>query len=192
MKNKLFFMALGAFLLLGLVGLASAFNAGATTTDATETAATKTSTTEAAATTTEAGAETIFDKSVGEYATFDYRKDTITNAAKDTLFVGNRASSAWNTVTTPANFLSLYTYDISIVRASLSGTHNQKVYLDKSDMRSGTSTDWQVIDSTSTTTATNATIRGTDATGARYRLRISGTGSQSSTYQIWSIWKKKN
>ena len=128
----------------------------------------------------------------GGYVTFDYRKDTITNAAKDTLFIGNRASSATNTVTTPTNFLSLYTYDISVVRANLSGTTNLKVYLDKSDTRSGTSTDWFLIDSVSTTNATIGMIRGTDATGARYRLRISGTGTQSSTYQIWSIWKKKN
>ena len=97
-----------------------------------------------------------------------------------------------NTVSTPTNFLSLYTYDITIVRASLSGTHNVKVYLDKSDDRDGTSTDWFTIDSTSTTTATTAMLRSTDATGARYRLRISGTGTQSSTFTIWSIWKKKN
>lgn len=181
MKNKLIYMLLGAFLLVGIIApLAAAFEGSAPEAS------------EYTAESTPAAADQIFEKSVGDYAAFDYRKDTITNAAKDTLLIGNRPSTAWNTVTTPANFLSLYTYDISIVRASLSGTHNQKVYLDKSCMRSGTSTDWQVIDSTSTTTATNATIRGTDATGARYRLRISGTGTQSSTYQIWSIWKKKN
>jgi len=128
----------------------------------------------------------------GGYVAFDYRKDTIANAAKDTLLIGNRASSATNTVTTPTNFLSLYTYDISVVRANLSGTTNLKVYLDRSCARSGTSTDWVLIDSAATTTATNAIVRGTDATGARYRLRISGTGTQSSTYQIWTIWKKKN
>ncbi len=131
-------------------------------------------------------------ESTGGNAQFDYRKDTITNAAKDTLFIGKRSNTIWNTVSTPTNFLSLYTYDITIVRASLSGTHNVKVYLDKSDDRDGTSTDWFPIDSTSTTTATTAMLRSTDATGARYRLRISGTGTQSSTYTIWSIWKKKN
>lgn len=184
-------MLLGAILFVGVVlPMAAAFDNTDNANTAAYTAGVEADATEAAAEATTP--EAVYDKSVGDYATFDYRKDTITNAAKDTLFVGNRASSAWNTVTTPASFLSLYTYDISIVRASLSGTHNVKVYLDKSDMRSGTSTDWQVIDSTSATTATNATIRGTDATAARYRLRISGTGTQSSTYQIWSIWKKKN
>lgn len=145
-----------------------------------------------------AGALTSFDKAeeepmaTGGYATFNFRKDTITNAAKDTLMIGKRDNTIWNTVTTPTNFLSLYTYDISLVRANLSGTTNLKVYLDKSDILSGTSTDWVLIDSAATTTATNVQIRGTDATAGRYRLRISGTGTQSSTYQIWSIWKKKN
>ena len=129
---------------------------------------------------------------VGDYATFDYRNDTITNAEKDTLFIGKRDNSTWNTVTSPTQFLSLYTYDISILRASLSGTHNVKVYLDKSNTRYGTSTDWFTLDSTSATTATLAMLRSTDATGARYRLRINGTGTQSSTFTIWSIWKKKN
>lgn len=182
-------MLLGAAL---FVGLASTFafnfasNPGPVEASAAPTETEKAGAAEYSAT------ETMLAKSPGDYAKFDYRKDTITNAAKDTLFVGNRTSTAWNTVASPTNFLSLYTYDIAIVRASLSGTHNVKVYLDKSCTASGTSTDWQLIDSTSATTATTATIRGTDATGARYRLRVSGTGTQSSTYQIWSIWKRKN
>ena len=190
MKSKFLYMLLGAAL---FVGLASAFafdspeiakpGPGPTGIEAVSIA-------EEAADMAPAAGDMA--PAAGDYAIFEYRKDTITNAAKDTLLIGRRTSTAWNTVSTPTNFLSLFTYAISIVRASLSGTHNQKVYLDKSTMTSGTSTDWQVIDSTSTTTATNVTIRGTDATGARYRLRVSGTGTQSSTYQIWSIWKKKN
>ena len=165
MKNKFLYMLLGAFLMFGI----------------------------AASYAFDKPMESEFE-STGGNSQFDYRKDTITNAAKDTLFIGKRSNTIWNTVSTPTNFLSLYTYDITIVRASLSGTHNVKVYLDKSSDRDGTSTDWFTIDSTSTTTATTAMLRSTDATGARYRLRIAGaTGStQSSTYQIWSIWKKKN
>jgi hypothetical protein len=185
MKSKFLYMLLGAAL---FVGLASAFAFDKSPDTATKSGPGPTGI-EAVSIAEEAA---DMAPAAGDYAIFEYRKDTITNAAKDTLFVGRRTNTAWNTVSTPTNFLSLFTYDISIVRASLSGTHNVKVYLDKSDITSGTSTDWQVIDSTSATTATNATIRGTDATGARYRLRISGTGSQSSTYQIWSIWKKKN
>ena len=183
-------MLLGAALFVGLAST-FAFNYAGNR-EPVETGTTPTATENVADAAGYSATETMLAKSPGDYAKFDYRKDTITNAAKDTLFVGNRTSTAWNTVASPTNFLSLYTYDIAIVRASLSGTHNVKVYLDKSCTASGTSTDWQLIDSTSATTATTATIRGTDATGARYRLRVSGTGTQSSTYQIWSIWKRKN
>lgn len=188
MKSKFLYMLLGALLFVGIASTLAFDDPTGTITAASNTAPAEA---KAEASTAPAATETL-DWAPADYAVFEYRKDTITNAAKDTLFIGRRTNSAWNTVASPTNFLSLYTYDISIARASLSGTHNQKVYLDKSCMTSGTSTDWQVIDSTSTTTATLATIRGTDATGTRYRLRISGTGSQSSTYQIWTIWKKKN
>ena len=127
---------------------------------------------------------------VGGNVQYNFRLDTITNTEKDMIPLGK--PNVNNIVANPVNFMSLYTYDISIVRASLSGTHNVKVYLDKSNTSSGTSTDWFTIDSTSTTTATTAMLRSTDATGAKYRLRINGTGTQSSTYQIWTLWKKKN
>lgn len=188
MKSKFLYMLLGALLFVG-VASTLAFD------DPTDPIAATSNATPAEAAeagTAPAATETVSDWAPADYAVFEYRKDTITNAAKDTLFIGRRTNSAWNTVASPTNFLSLYTYDISIARASLSGTHNVKAYLDKSCMTSGTSTDWQAIDSTSTTTATLATMRGTDATGTRYRLRISGTGTQSSTYQIWTIWKRKN
>ena len=135
---------------------------------------------------------------VGGNQHFNFRKDTITDAEADTIPIGPRSSTVWNLVSRPTNFLSLYTYDISVVRASLSGTHNVKLYLDKSSTynpspTSGSGiTDWFTIDSTSVTTATTAMMRSTDATGFRYRLRIKGTGTQSSTYTIWTAWKQKN
>jgi len=80
MKNKILFILLGAFLLAGFSALFAFDNPAEDEPQGT-----------------------------GGYVTFDYRKDTIANAAKDTLLIGNRASSATNTVTTPTNFLSLYT-----------------------------------------------------------------------------------
>lgn len=129
----------------------------------------------------------------GDYATFDYRKDTLTNAGTANLFIGRRDNTVWNTVTTPTNFLSLYSYDIKVRPVSLSGTQSVKVVLDASNTRTGTSTDWTAIDSTTATVSAKVfQLRSTDATAARYRLRIIGAGTQSSTYQIWSIWKKRN
>lgn len=130
---------------------------------------------------------------IGEYVTYNYRKDTITNAEINTLNIGRRDNSIWNTVTTPANLLSLYTYDIKVLPLSLSGTLSIKVVLDAANTTSGTISDWMAIDSlTGTTAAKVFNLRSTDATANRYRLRVIGSGTQSSTYQIWTAWKKKN
>lgn len=103
--------------------------------------------------------------------------DTITNAEKDTLAVAG-------------TLLSPYYYNIQGFRTSLSGTHNVKVYLDQSAVTSG-DTDWIAVDSTSTTTATLFALRGT-AYGIRYRIRMSGTGSQSSRYGVTYVFKPLN
>lgn len=130
---------------------------------------------------------------VGEYLNYNYRKDTLTNTETNTLNVGRRDNSIWNTVTTPANMLSLYTYDVKVLPLSLSGTLSVKVVLDASNTTSGTISDWTPIDSLTGTTAAKAfQLRGTDATANRYRIRVIGSGTQSSTYQIWTTWKKKN
>lgn len=134
-----------------------------------------------------------YSSGVGEYLSYDYRKDTLTNAGTATINVGRRDNTVWNTVTTPATLLSLYAYDIKVLPRSLSGTMSVKVVLDASNTRSGTISDWTAIDSLTGTTAGRVLqLRSTDATAARYRLRVIGSGTQSSTYQIWSLWKRKN
>ena len=130
---------------------------------------------------------------VGDYNVFDYRIDTLTNAETNNLFIGRRDNSVWNTVSTPTNFLSLYTYDIKVLPVSLSGTQSVKVVLDASNMRSGTSTDWCAIDSSTATVSTKVfQLRSTEATANRYRLRVIGSGTQSSTYTIRAVFKKTN
>lgn len=131
------------------------------------------------------------DAVVGSSNQYNFRLDTITNAELDTIPIGK--PNANNIVSNPVNFMSLFTYDIAILRTSISGTHSVKVYLDRSlTTTTGTATDWFTIDSTSATTATRAIMRSTDATGAKYRLRVVGAGTQSSSYRIWTLWKKKN
>lgn len=135
------------------------------------------------------------DIQVGSAVVFNYRLDTITNAESNTLTIGNRDNNTWNTVTVPANFLSLYTYDVKCKVASLSGTLSIKVRLDGCNVTSGTnsaSTGWVGLDSITTTAVGTVLLRSTDATATRYRLVVSGTGTESSTYQIWTAWKKKN
>lgn len=166
MKHKILFLIFG---LIGLFAVGSAFDSP-NAPDA-------------------AQSEAAF--AVGDNNSYHFRLDTITNAEIDTIPLGK--PNANNIVASPVNFMSLFTYDIAILRTSISGTHNVKVYLDRSlTSASGTALDWFTIDSTSATTATPAIMRSTDATGAKYRLRIKGTGTQSSSYRIWSLWKKKN
>ena len=148
-----------------------------------------------------AGVLSSFDKpaddtppppSVGGYAPFNYRLDTLANAETNILEVGPRDNTVWNTVTNPAYFLSLYTYDVKLKAASLSGTLSVKMVLDASNVTSGTPTGWVGVDSITTTAANTVQLRSTDATATRYRIRIVSTGTQSTTYQVWSFWKKKN
>ena len=108
----------------------------------------------------------------GSASTYRYAwtADTITNAEKDTLAV-------------PVSLFTNYQIQVQSVRTSLSGTHNVKLYLDESNLNSGI-TDWRVIDSTSTTTATIGAIRQAVTYGVRYRVRVSGTGTQSSRYAM--------
>lgn len=137
--------------------------------------------------------EASFAGAPGSAIGFDYRKDTLTNAGTATINIGTRDNAIWNTVTTPTTFLSLYTRDVKVRPLSLSGTISVKVVLDASNMRSGTSTDWIAIDSITGTTAGRVLqLANTEATATRYRLRIIGAGTQSSTYQIWTTWKRKN
>lgn len=103
--------------------------------------------------------------------------DTITNAEKDTLTVAG-------------TLLSPYYYNVQGFRTSLSGTHNVKIYLDASGKISGTD-DWVAVDSTSATTATLYRMSGI-AYALRYRIRVSGTGSQSSRYQVNYAFKPLN
>lgn len=129
---------------------------------------------------------------VGGYAQFNYRLDTLTNAETNILTIGRRDNSVWNTVTNPTNFLSLYTLDVKVKTASLSGTHSVKVALDACDVTSGTSSGWVGIDSITTTAVNSVQLRTTDATATRYRIRVIGSGTMSSTYQVWAFFKKKN
>lgn len=126
-----------------------------------------------------------FDKSSEEDAAGEkYQKavtqDTLTNAEKDTIAI-------------PDNIASLYTYAIHPVVTQLSGTAAVKVYLDQSAKSSG-NTDWITIDSSASLTnaAPRGILDGTDLLGYRYRLRFSGSGTQSTVYNCTYIFKKKN
>lgn len=95
-----------------------------------------------------------------------------------------------DTVTIPEKFLSLYSGHFVVERTSLTGVHNIKVVLDESNATSGT-TNWYPVDSVATTTATIGRISRTELLGVRYRLRLIGAGTQTSTYGVTVTCKKK-
>jgi hypothetical protein len=105
-------------------------------------------------------------------------------------FTGAILNTEKDTIALP-NFLSNYQLQVAATRASVSGTHNVKIYLDESNFLTGTA-NWRLIDSSSTTTATLTHLRQGVTYGLRHRIRCSGTGTQSSTYVVGVIAKKLN
>ena len=130
---------------------------------------------------------------VGGYVRTNYRLDTITNAELDTFGLVSRTSTtAANALASYTPFISLYSLDLSIRRTNISGTTSVKMYLDKSATTTPTATGWLTVDSTSTTGATVGQISRSELLGEIYRVRIVGAGTQSSSYLVQGIAKKKN
>ena len=103
---------------------------------------------------------------------------------------GTISGAGNDTISIPTSF-SLYTLGVQATRTNVSGTTNVKVYLDGSAFASGT-TNWRLLDSVSTTTATQGAISTNDAIWRRYRVRFDGTGTQSTTYTYAINMKQKN
>lgn len=109
---------------------------------------------------------------------YAWTADTITNTENDTLAL-------------PVNLLSDYQYNYTLVKTNLSGTTALKLYLQESNLTSGT-TDWITVDSSVTTTTTLGRIKNTDTYGVRHRLIVDGSGTQSSKYWLYAKLKKQN
>lgn len=129
---------------------------------------------------------------VGSIYEKTYTKDTITDAANDTLYL----PSSMRPVV--SNFIQ----GISITRTNISGTTNLAVKVEESTYRySGTTpptAGWVTAlnsagssAATAATTATTEEIRLPDSYAMSYRVIIDGTGTQSSSYVIRWILKKK-
>ncbi len=121
-----------------------------------------------------------------------YRLDTITNTEVDTFGLTKRTSTtANNALASYEPLISLYTLDVSVVRTSISGTPNVKVYLEKSATTTPTATGWLTIDSTTTTSGVGQ-ISISEMRGEIYRFRVKGTGTQSTSYKMDCLLKKLN
>ena len=90
-----------------------------------------------------------------------------------------------------SNLVSNYQLSIETQKANVSGTTNIAVYLDASNATSGTD-NWVAIDTLPGTGTGLAKDTYDRAYYLRYRIRLKGTGTQSSTYKVWLMAKKTN
>jgi hypothetical protein len=104
--------------------------------------------------------------------------DTITNTEADTILI-------------PVSFASPFTYSWYFQGTSLSGTMNIACVVQESNQTSPSATDWVTL--ASTTVNAGAPIGRQVASmvyGARQRVIITGTGTQSTRYRFNARYKK--
>lgn len=128
-------------------------------------------------------------RSIYEYT---YTTDTITNAANDTLYL-------------PASMrpvLSNFQMSVAVTRTNISGTTALAVKVEESNYRYSGSTPptagWaatlnsaNAAAATAATTATTENLYIPNAYGVSYRIIVDGSGTQSSSYVIRVVLKKK-
>ena len=128
----------------------------------------------------------------GTSYTYAYTLDTIANAANDTLYI-------------PANYreqLSDFQVCVSVTRTNISGTTNLAVKVEETAWPYSGSTaptlGWasalNVAGSAAATAATTATTENINIPhiyGRNLRIIVDGTGTQSSSYRIRWLMKKK-
>ena len=129
----------------------------------------------------------------GTFYEVTFTKDTITNAANDTLYLPSRLRP----------LLSDFQASLNVIRTSLSGTANIAVKVEETTYAyTGTTTPptagWSAtLNSANSAAATAATTATTEALyiphayGINYRFVVDGTGTQSTSYVLRLVLKKK-
>lgn len=139
-----------------------------------------------------AASEEGYYDAVGGIYEKTFTKDTITDAGNDTLYLPSSMRPV----------ISNFIHGLSVTRTNISGTTNLAVKIEESTYRySGTTpptAGWATslntaaaAAATAATTATTEEIRLPDSHALSYRVIIDGTGTQSSSYVIRWILKKK-
>jgi hypothetical protein len=105
--------------------------------------------------------------------------DTITNAANDTLLM-------------PWTMQNRYTGALQITRTNISGTTNLAITV-QTNVASTSSTDetWNTVLTSAGTGATAELLTLEETYGQQYRIIVDGTGTQSSSYRLSWLGKKK-
>jgi hypothetical protein len=141
----------------------------------------------------ESTAEGDFESVGTGYYEYTYTKDTISNAANDTLYLPSKMRPV----------LSDFIVTYSVTRTNISGTTNIAVKIEESTYKYSSSTPptagWVAslntagsAAATAATTATEEEIRLPNAHAVSYRCIVDGTGTQSTSYVVRVIMKKKS
>lgn len=97
------------------------------------------------------------------------------------------------TLTDPEIMYSNYTYNVGLTLNNLSGTMSVKAVLLQSNSPSGNA-DWVGTDSATFTAESQPThlLDGSDLFGRRYKIKLTGAGTQATIYTAKALFKKKN
>lgn len=128
----------------------------------------------------------------GTFYELTYTKDTISNALNDTLYLPSRLRPVLND----------YQVSVSVTRTSISGTANVAVKVEETNYAYSGSTPptagWAAtLNSANSAAATAATTATTESFylphlyGINFRTIVDGTGTQSTSYVIRWVFKRK-
>lgn len=112
--------------------------------------------------------------------------DTITNTEVDTIYLGATGLAAG-----AVDFQSLFGGQWTVVRTNISGTTSIALKIEATPVASGTTTVWAQVAAGAATTATPEAVTISEMLSRRYRIILTGSGTQSSSYRVYFSGKKK-
>lgn len=119
---------------------------------------------------------------------YSYALDTITNTESDTIYIGTSSTGAYSGV---VDFQSLYAGQWTFIRTNISGTSNVALKIEQTPLYTGSNTYWTSIATGAGTGATAEAITVSEMLGRRYRVILTGTGSQLTSYRVYFSAKLK-
>jgi len=122
-----------------------------------------------------------------------YAVDTITNTESDTIYVNSAgASGGYGTQATAVDFQNIWAGKWLVTRTQLSGTTNVALKVESTPIGgTSTTTAWAQEVAGAGTGATAEWISISEMLGRRYRIILTGSGTQSSLYFVYFSGKKK-
>jgi hypothetical protein len=111
--------------------------------------------------------------------------DTLTNTGSDTIYLSSAGTHA-----TALDIQSVYAGRWTVKRTNISGTTNIALKVESTPVRTGTTTLWASVATGAGTGATLEALTVNPMLDRRYRIILTGTGTQSTSYQVAFSGKK--